>query len=397
MNACVYCFICILFLIQISDNFAMQPLLTHQNSSKTSTSKIICLDLLDRKTIAITSTKKDVINIVGSDFYISCKWKEDKVTAEIQPIMIEEQKICFHSEKNKALFFSGNQFNDESKNNAYFINYEGEVVGKAFDYPTYSISSGLFSKEEPVIFLLSGKKFIFYDYEKDTISFRFLKKQLGTIFSYPSHNQSYFLCTNHLQKSIYKIIPEGDHCIEKKICKFSFKIDPMSFVYSSEKGLFFCINKSNRMLYVVDIKGKKKLKKYREKKYQFGDVFSVATMLLHPNKKILALFSEKTDLIQYLDIKNYKNIRHVLTTYHSCLGTGVYDMYSSQKVAFSPKGRDLFIAIEKKCFVMKVPSFVSDIDTYAKFCMVRYFNFPAELRNFIEIFLLRVNECFTES
>lgn len=399
-----YYFIFILFLIQILDSYAMQPQLIHQSSRNSVIAKVIDLKALN-EVIAITSTEKDLINVIGRDYYVSWDWKTKKVVLQPHPILIDKQHVCFHPTKNKV-FLPCNPSNGKSdgNKNAFFLDYEGDrVEGKCFHYPMFTVSSALFSREEPGVFLINEKRLIFYNYQEHNFGMGLLKNQLGTILSYPSDRRPYFLCTDYDQKKIYKLIPTSNSLIEKKIYEFSLKMDPSTFVYNSENGLFFCINKAKPLLYIVDINNSKKRNKYdvfvknRKKKYRFGKAVSIAAMLLHPNKKILALFSQKNDLIEYVDINNYKEIRHVLTTHHDCLDSNLDDKYTAQKGAFSQDGRALFLARGERCFVIKVPSHISDIDIYNKFCLLSYFNLPLELRSLIRKFLLSVNECVIES
>ncbi len=387
MKYYIYCLIGLSFLFHVLSSMAMRPAL--YNSIP-----IIQTILLAEEPLAITSNVPGIMGILDHTNYTLWDYNNGEKIL-IKCAMIRNKKsVCFHPTQNKAFFPGDHKSNNEGDKNAFFIKYDDDGTGgKAFYRHEYGISSGLFSREEPILFMLDKKKLLFYNYEKTAIHFQTLEKKLGTIFTYPTDNHPYFLCSDYAQKKIYRIIPVGDEFTIKELLTFSFTADFSNWIYNPHEKLFFFIDRNNRMLHIITIKNPKKIK---TKRYRHENGFPIAAMAIHPNKRILVLLSQKSNAIQFVDVRNYENIKHVFTFIPEPLDTHFHNKNKDKKIIFSQDGEDILMVSGKKCLVIDIPFFIKYVDSLEKICMIEIleqYNISPDVRKLIWYFLFRLSRC----
>ena len=137
--------------------------------------------------------------------------------------------------------------------------------------------------------------------------------------------------------------------------------------------------------------GRSKPKGVKQKEYSAGTGFPVAAMRLYSDKRVLVLLSENRDIIEYIDIINYKTIHHLITTTHESLGS---DVYSLRKTAISFDCRVLLLGTNKEeCCMIEIPLqilynvFFEKIMAYSVF---KQSGMPEDIRKLIWYFLLNV-------
>jgi len=388
MKYYAYYLISLSALLKVFSGMAMQP-------ASYNPTPIIQRISLPAKPIAITSNEPGIMGVLDHSNYTLWDYKTGKRILTKCAMIRNKNSVCFHPTQDKAFFPGDHKSNNEGDKNAFFVKYDDDGTGgKAFYRNEYGISSGIFSKEDPILFMIDKKKLLVYDYEKTAIHFELLKEKMGVIFAYPTDNHPYFLCSDYAQEKMYKITQVGGNFIIKKLFKFPFVVDFDNWIYNSQEKLFFFIDKNNRMLRVITIKDPKKIK---INKYRYGHGFAVAAMAIHPNKKILVLLSQKSNVIQFIDVRNYQNIRHVLTSIYEPLGTHSPNKnkneHTDKKIIFSQDGENMLMTCEKKCLVMGVPSFITYIAPLEKIFMIQVFkqyNISPEVRKLIWWFLFRL-------
>lgn len=383
MKCYMYCLIGVSFSLYVPFSMAMQP--TSYNFTP-----IIQTITLPKKPLAITSNAPGIMGVADSDHYTLWDYNSGEKISTTCVMAQRRKKVYFHPLTDKA-FFPGEKNGHEEYSKAFFVKYDDNgVLGKAFYRDECGFSSGLFSKKEPILFMTDKSKLIFYDYEKNTIHFKTLKRELGTIFAYPLDSNSYFLCSDYAQKKMYRINQAGDELVIKTLFKFPFTVDFNNWVYNSQEELFFFINKKNRKLYSITVKDPKKIK---TKKYCHEKDFLIASMAIHPNKKILVLLSQKNNEIQFVDIRSYENIRHIFTSIHELRDINVHNKSKNidKKIIISRDGENVLITTEKECSVIGIPSFIKYSDSFQKISLIRLskeYNILSDVRKLIWWFLL---------
>ncbi len=345
--------------------------------------------VLPTNPVAIRSSTYGRIAILDCKEYTVWDYNYGETISRKRATIRNRTNICFHPIGDKVFLCGDQNSNNLDDRHAFFIRYDyhGDGTGgKAFYYPDYEIDSGLLSKEGSILFMANKKKLIFYDYEKNIEEHKTLKKYIGVLFTYPFANQPYFLCSGDSQKKIYKITPKDKKYSVKRLYEFSFDADFRNWIYNSQEELFFFINKENRMLHAISIKDQKKPK---EKKYRHNDGFSIAAMAIHPSKKFLVLAAQKDNVIEFVDVKNYKNIKHVFTATHEPL----HAQHKVKKITFSHDGAYVFIANGRKCLMLDLPVYIKYVDAFEKIVMKPVFEqcgIPADIRKSIWYFLWKL-------
>lgn len=306
---------------------------------------------LPRSPYAVICTMPEKVEIMDATHYTILDYNKGQGLSFNKQTDAEQKKIYFHPTDNKMFCIHDNA-------HASYVNYGTKGKRRSF---FHTFSSGLFCEEEPVLYMVRPQFLEQYNYDTEIHSgLSVHKKELGTLFACPSTNlrRPYFLCSDRLEKKMYKIElikKDAEFVMQKikieKLFDFPFSVDLSSWVYSAQEGLFFFINKNDRMVYCFNMKGIKK-QKIPHKMYRNDKGFLVDAMRLHPNGRVLVLLSEKRDIIEYVDIKNYDSIQHLKTTIHKPLG---YDLYSAQKMTISHDWTKLLLADNKECCVIEIP------------------------------------------
>jgi len=144
------------------------------------------------------------------------------------------------------------------------------------------------------------------------------------------------------------------------------------------------------MLHAITIKNQKKPE---EKKYRYGDGFPIEVMAIHPSKKFLVLAAQGNNTIEFVEIKNYKNIKHILTVTHEHLNTNFHAEHNIKKMTFSFDREYLFVARGEKCLMLDLPLCIKFVDVFERFFMKRLFEqggIPADVRKSIWYFLFQL-------
>ena len=212
MNRRLFLLFFVCCFIYPSYNCAMQLSSSKQkkkiNRQETVQLSVVSTIMLPRSLIGIKSSTHGRIGILDCQEYTLWDYHNGEIISSKRAIVESKTDICFHPIHDKVFVCGDQKSKYMNKRHAFFIRYDygGDGTGgKAFYYPNYEISSGLFSREESILFMADKNKLIFYDYEKNTESCEALKQNIGTLFSSPFHDQSYFLCSGDSQKKIYKI------------------------------------------------------------------------------------------------------------------------------------------------------------------------------------------------
>jgi WD40 repeat protein len=338
---------------------------------------------------AIICGESDTITVINPTKCERWDYRKNKLIDEFPSMVRFDENICFNKNRNIVFCFNNN--------NGYMYNITTKT-GKTFYTPEYSISTGCFSKKDPLLFLANKNKLISYNYDNDTQEeIITLKKRIDIIFACPSQNKPFFICSHCSKNGIYQIIKDDKKYKEiikddkkykeKKLFKLpeDFFFDSKNWAYSDTASLLCLISSQNEMLYVFNIKdGKSKM-------YRYGDGFSIANMMFHPNKTILILLSRNKKYIEYVDVRSFDRIHHVLTTEHKTLSREISKLPSQQIMTVSQDGDYLFIAIGSTVFNAQVPFFINNCHAIEKCTLV--YSFPAlpkDIQKMIVRYLFRV-------
>lgn len=334
------------FLLNVLSNRAMQPSGSQKKIQQTIFGESIKQGSL--QPTAIICAEADSITIINPTQCELWNYHQNKLIGQSPSMVRFDENICFNA--NKKIVFCFN-------NNNGFLYNTITKTGKTFYTPEYSISTGCFSEKDPILFLANKKKLISYNYDNDTQEkIITLKNHINIIFACPSQNKPFFICSYFSKNSVYQIIEKGKKYREKELFKLpeDFFFDSKNWVHSDTASLLCLISNQNRMLYVFNIKdGKSKM-------YRYGDGFSIANMMFHPNKTILILLSRNKKYIEYVDVRSFNTIHHLLTTQHKTLSRERSKLPSQQIMAVSHDGAYLFIAIGSTVFNVHVPFFINN-------------------------------------
>ncbi len=368
MKYFIYCLIGISFLLNISFCSAMQKSDLHCTIFGKSIQQ-------DNSSAAIICRENDSLIMVNLFKYCALNYNTHEIIEEKEALLRYTEKICFHHDQNMVFYFH--------TDGAFLFHFD-KYQGKNFYRNQYKITTGVFSKIDPLLCMGSENNLILFNYKKDTTEAIPLENSIDVIFSCPSKKADFFMYWNQLKNTIYKIVKRKNEYAEEEIVSLPkyFSFDQNNVIYNDTGSLLYLINNVNRRLHIFNIKNGK------SRVYPDNECFPIAAMMIHPNKTILTLLSQNKNCIEYLDIKSFDTIHSVFFSKHESLNEKEFNAAHDHKMAFSQDGNHLFIAIGNTIYDVYIPFSVNNQNYFEIFKLLYYLPLPLDLQKLLSVYVL---------
>lgn len=217
----------------------------------------------------------------------------------------------------------------------------------------------------------------------------------GLTFSILDEEELCFLCCDQQEKNVYKfyIHPESNNGKSNSTDKhfssmqsvemlfsFSVQLDLNNWVYNPVEKALYAITHDSRQLYAALIETQQQILYPTIKDFKIGD-------LILANDRILVLLSQQRNKVCYIDVKS---MRPLLITGHNVPKRNMRGMARGQKITIFPDGKEIIIALDRKCIGIAIPLWIVYFDAYEKYRdIIQRLYIPRELQWLVAIKFVR--------